>query len=186
MNWHSPRFRLTLLVVFIVLAIGGLGMFWYLSHVDRMAQVTHSYLSRDIPASTAALTTYNDSEYTFMVSYPSDWKVNTRDFNGYEYIHFSYQFPTEPDIYPLDINCTQNTQHLTGAQWWDQNGDGAKVSDIPLPDGTEEIVSSGHGQTDYTQYTFVTSQKACKLNANAANSENSNLITQVAKSFKWQ
>jgi len=186
MKWRSRRFLLLLLVVFLVLASGGFGTFWYLNHIDRMAQVTHSYLLKDVPASIASLTTYNDSEYNFMVSYPSDWTVNKRDFNGYEYIHFSYQVPTGPDIYPLDINCTQNSQHLTGAQWWDQNGDGTKVSEMSLPDGTEEIVSSGHGQTDYTQYTFVTSQKACKINANVANSDNSSLIEQVAKSFKWQ
>jgi len=186
MNWRSPRLLLPILIVFIVLAIGGFGIFWYLTHVDPMAQVTHSYLLKDVPASTASLTTYNDSEYNFTVSYPSDWKVNKRDFNGSEYIHFSYQVPTGPDIYPLDIDCTQNSQHLTGAQWWDQNGDGTKVSEMPLPDGGEEIISSAHGQTDYTQYTFVTSQRACKINANAVNSSNRNLIDQVAKSFKWQ
>ncbi len=186
MKWRSPRFLLLILVVFIVLAIGGFGIFWYFNHVDRMAQVTHSYFLKDIPASTASLTTYNDSEYNFMVSYPSDWTVNKRDFNGSEYIHFSYQIPTGPDIYPLDIICTQNSQHLTGTQWWDQNGDGTKVTEMSLLDGSEEIVSSGHGQTDYTQNTFVTSQRACKIYVYAANSDNSSLIAQVAKSFKWQ
>jgi len=186
MNWHSPRFRISLLVIFIMLAISGFGIFWYFTHIDPMTQVTHSYLLKDVPTSTASLTTYNDSSYNFVVSYPSDWKVNKFDFNGFETIHFNYQVDTSPDVYPLDINCNANPQNLTAQQWAEQYPDNTSLGTQSLPNGTVAFVSTAHGQGDYTIYTFVTGQKVCTVGAYAANSDNGKLIDQVAKSFQWQ
>lgn len=188
MNFRSPRFLIPLLVVFVILAISSFAIFWYYQQqsYDPMAQARQVYHSSDIPVSTATWTTYKDSEYPFTISYPSDWKVNTRDFNGSETILLSYQVATSPDVHALDITCLANPKNLTAQQWTEQYSDLSSQGLQTLASGTDMFVSTGHGQTDFTMYTTVLASKVCEISTEPANSGNSTLINQVVKSFQWQ
>ena len=187
MNWRSRRFQIAIGIIFIVVLLAGITTFWYINQAsDPMAHVTHVFSFNEIPASTASLTTYKDSEYNFVISYPSDWKLNNRAFNSSEFIHFNYQVDTAPDVYPLDITCSPNPQNLTAQKWSDRYPDNTSQGSQTLPNGTSAFVSTGNRQGNFTNYTFVNAQKVCTVSALNANPDNGNLIDQVVNSFQWR
>lgn len=180
--------RVWVIGIVILLIVIGVGSFWYYQQqaYDPMAHVTHVYHSRDIPASTATWTTYKDSEYPFTVLYPSDWRRNSRDYNGEEDISISYQVETGPDIHALDITCIANPKRLTARQWNEQYPDLSTRGPQTLASGANVFVSTGHGQTDFTLYTAVFDNKVCEIGTEPANSGNNVLINKVVNSFQWE
>jgi hypothetical protein len=184
----TNRSRIIATVCVLALLLSGvLSALWYYNHNDKMAQVTHTYQPDQIPVSKAGFTVYSGAKYPFTISYPSDWKVNHRDFNHEDDTFFSYQVDSaSPDLHALDISCLANPQHLNAQQWNEQFPDLTSKGLQMLTGGTSVFVSTEHGETGYTMYTAVSNTKVCEIVIEPANASNLSLISKVVNSFKWQ
>jgi len=184
MNWRSPRFRLFLLVVFLVLIIGVGAAIVYTRFVTPIRVSVPP-----LPTPSPARTTYTNAQFSYSIRYPTQWYLTTSSDNSSVHVLLVHDLGA-PEAIAFEITCFANPNQLDAQQVWQQqqppSGGETAVGPLTFSSGTPAYVATGQGQTSYTLYTLTHNQVACQITTHQTDPLNAQIILATVNSFRWQ